>query len=82
VVNDDDNNRERTEKIETRLALAILKAGINSELSTASLRPEWRCGFRHEASVIRYQLLVNGKIQRARINRIGNRNYKVENARD
>jgi hypothetical protein len=25
-----------------------LKARINSELSTASLRPEWRCRFRHE----------------------------------
>ena len=54
VVNDDYDDGQRTEKIETRLTLAILKARINCEpqwhfeLSTASLRPEWRCGFRHK----------------------------------
>jgi hypothetical protein len=52
VINDDDNNGERAEKIETGLAFASLKPRINSEpewrseLSTASLRPEWRCGLR------------------------------------
>jgi len=40
VINDDNNDGERTEKIETRLTFAILKARVNSE-------PEWRCGFRH-----------------------------------
>lgn len=36
---------EGAEQIEPRLALAILKARIDSELSTASLRPEGRCSF-------------------------------------
>jgi hypothetical protein len=45
VVNDDDDDRESAEKIETRLALAVRKARIDSELSTASLRPEGRFSF-------------------------------------
>jgi hypothetical protein len=45
VINNDHDDRKRSEKIEAGLAFAILKARINSELSTASLRPEWRCCF-------------------------------------
>src|SRR5207237_1743389 len=41
VVNDDDDDGERAEKIETRLALTILKARVDSEC-------ERRCGFRHK----------------------------------
>jgi len=40
VINDDDDDGERAKKIETGLALAILKARIDSE-------PEWRSGFTH-----------------------------------
>src|ERR1700730_5680514 len=41
VINDHDDDGERAKKIETRLALAILKAWINSE-------PEWRFRFTHK----------------------------------
>jgi len=40
VINDDNNDGKRTEKIETRLAFAISKARIDSE-------PEWHFGFAH-----------------------------------
>ena len=39
VINDDYDDRKCAKKVEARLAFAILKAGINSELATASLRP-------------------------------------------
>jgi hypothetical protein len=42
VINDDHNDGEYAEQIETRLALAVLKARVNSELTTASLQPESR----------------------------------------
>ena len=38
VINDDNDDGERTEKIETRLAFAILKARVDSE-------PEWHFSF-------------------------------------
>jgi hypothetical protein len=38
VVNDHDNDGKCAEQIETWLALAVLKAGINPGLTTASLR--------------------------------------------
>jgi hypothetical protein len=47
VVNDDDNDRERTEKIETRLTLAISKTRINCELIAIRPRLGWRGSFRH-----------------------------------
>lgn len=45
VVNDDDDDGEGPKEIETGLSLSILKARIDSELSTSSLRPEGRCSF-------------------------------------
>jgi hypothetical protein len=39
MVNDDDDNGECAEKIEARLAFAILKARIDSDLAAVSLRP-------------------------------------------
>jgi hypothetical protein len=45
VVKDNDDDGQGAEKIETRLALAIAKARVDSELSAASLRPERRCSF-------------------------------------
>jgi hypothetical protein len=47
VIKDDNNDGKRTEKVETRLAFAFSKAGIDSELAAASLRPGWRCCFAH-----------------------------------
>jgi hypothetical protein len=38
VINDYDDDRKCAKKIEARLAFAILKAWIDSELATASLR--------------------------------------------
>ena len=38
MINDDNNDGERTEKIETRLTFAILKARVDSE-------PEWHFSF-------------------------------------
>jgi hypothetical protein len=45
VVNDHDDDGESPEKIEPRLALAIGKARVDPEFSTASLRPEGRFSF-------------------------------------
>jgi hypothetical protein len=46
VVNDNDDNGERAEKIETRLAFTAGKARVNSKPSMARLRPEWLYRFR------------------------------------
>lgn len=43
VVDDDNNDGERAEKIDPGLPLAVLEARIDSELSTASLRQEGSC---------------------------------------
>jgi hypothetical protein len=45
VIDDNNDDGERAEKIETGLALAVLEARIDSDLSTASLRQEGRCSF-------------------------------------
>jgi hypothetical protein len=39
VVNNDDDDGNRTEKIEAGLTFAILKARIDSDLAAVSLRP-------------------------------------------
>jgi len=43
VINNDHDDCKRAEKIEARLAFAILKARIDFELMMVSLRSEWRC---------------------------------------
>ena len=42
VIHDDNDDRERTEKIEAGLAFAISKTRIDFELMMVSLRSEWR----------------------------------------
>jgi hypothetical protein len=53
VVKDHDDDREGAEKIEAGLAFTRGEARVDSELSTASLRPEGR--FRRQRSAIRGQ---------------------------
>jgi hypothetical protein len=53
VVNDHDHNRERAEKIESWLTLAVLEAWIDCKpqwhfiVTMVDRRPGWRCSIRH-----------------------------------
>ena len=62
VIDDDDDNRERTEKIETRLTFTILKAGIDGE-------PERRLRLRHNSIRKAGKRMVKRKVR--------NKNYEL-----